>query len=410
MSFEELLKHAAALPPQSAIFWELMIVDAAGVVHEGVAPLPRLHAVANAPIFSYDEAFFGHIVGGPLLMTADTGRQTAAVAVRILGGEKPGDIKMPPVQFARPMFDWREMQRWGISESRLPPGSEIYFREPTVWDRYKLQILAILAALLTQAALIGWLLHERQYRHRAELAARESMSELTFMNRRAAAGELSASIAHEVNQPLTGMVTRASAARRWLARETPDLERVRQALDQIIVAGHRTAEIVQNVRAMFKKDAPDNAPVRINRVVWAVLALVHSEIQKYQVEVQMAVDSQLPTVTGNEVQLQQVILNLVMNAIEAMHSTQRRELRIQSRLSKPDTVHVSIEDTGTGVDPSKLDQLFKPLFTTKARGMGMGLSICRSIIERHGGRIWASPGVRGGSVFEFELPASATRH
>ena len=161
---------------------------------------------------------------------------------------------------------------------------------------------------------------------------------------------------------------------------------------------------------MFKKDAPDNTPVHINRVVWAVLALVHSEIQKHQVEVQMAVDSQLPTVTGNEVQLQQVILNLVMNAIEAMHSTQRRELRIQSRLSRPDTVHVSIEDTGTGVDPSKLDQLFKPLFTTKARGMGMGLSICRSIIERHGGRIWASPGVRGGSVFEFELPASATRH
>jgi signal transduction histidine kinase len=103
-------------------------------------------------------------------------------------------------------------------------------------------------------------------------------------------------------------------------------------------------------------------------------------------------------------------LNLVMNAIEAMHSTQRRELRIQSHLSKPDTVHVSIEDTGTGVDPSKLDQLFKPLFTTKARGMGMGLSICRSIIERHSGRIWASPGISGGSVFEFELPASATRH
>ena len=237
------------------------------------------------------------------------------------------------------------------------------------------------------------------------------MSELTFMNRRAAAGELSASIAHEVNQPLTGMVTRASAARRWLARKTPDdLEKVRHALDQIVVAGHRAADIVQNVRAMFKKDAPDDAPVRINRVVWAVLALVHNEIQKYQVEVQMAVDSQLPTVTGNEVQLQQVILNLVMNAIEAMHSTQRRELRIQSRLSKPDTVHVSIEDTGTGVDPSKLDQLFKPLFTTKARGMGMGLSICRSIIERHGGRIWASPGVKGGSSFQFELPTSATRH
>jgi len=118
LSFDDLLKHAAKLPPQSAIFWELMIVDAAGVVHEGGTPLAKLHAVANAPIFSYDEAFFGReIVGGPLLLAADTGRQTAAVAVRILGGEKPGDIKTPTVQFARPMFDWREMQRWGISPS-----------------------------------------------------------------------------------------------------------------------------------------------------------------------------------------------------------------------------------------------------------------------------------------------------
>ena len=141
LSFEELLKHAAALPPQSAIFWELMIVDAAGVVHEGDSPLTRLHAVANAPIFSYDESFFGReIVGGPLLLVADSGRQTAAVAIRILGGEKPGDIKTPPVQFARPMFDWREMQRWGISESRLPPGSEIAFRDPTAWDRYRSEI------------------------------------------------------------------------------------------------------------------------------------------------------------------------------------------------------------------------------------------------------------------------------
>ncbi|MFY9815861.1 MAG: ATPase, partial [Pseudolabrys sp.] len=121
LSFEALLKQASALPSHTAIFWELMIVDAAGVVHEGDAPITRLHAVANAPIFSYDEAFFGSaIVGGPLMMVADSSRQAAAVAIRILGGEKPGEIRTPPVQFASPVFDWRQMQRWGISESRLP--------------------------------------------------------------------------------------------------------------------------------------------------------------------------------------------------------------------------------------------------------------------------------------------------
>ena len=194
------------------------------VVHEGDAGLTRLHAVANAPIFSYDDSFFGReLVGGPLLSVLEGGRQTAAVATRILGGEKAGDIKSPPIQFATPKFDWREMQRWGISESRLPPGSEIWFRDPTAWEKYRLQILAIFAALLLQAALICWLIYEHRRRHLAEVLARNSMSELTHMNRVATAGELSASIAHEVNQPLTGIVTRASAARRWLAAERPDI-------------------------------------------------------------------------------------------------------------------------------------------------------------------------------------------
>src|SRR6516165_7949185 len=228
LSFDELLKQAAALPPHSAIFWELMIVDAGGVVHQGGTPLAKLHAVAKAPIFSYDVSFFGReIVGGPMLVPADTGRQTAAVAVRILGGEKPSDINTPPVQFGRPMFDWREMQRWGISENRLPPGSEILFRDPTAWERYRLEILAICAVVLLQGALISWLIYENRRRNRAEVLARNSMSELTHMNRVATAGELSASIAHEVNQPLTGIVARVSAARRWLAAEKPDLDKVR---------------------------------------------------------------------------------------------------------------------------------------------------------------------------------------
>jgi hypothetical protein len=172
LSFEGILKHAAALPPQSAIFWELMIVDAAGVVHEGDADLPRLHAVANAPIFSYDDSYFGReLVGGPLLSVLEGGRQTAAVATRILGGEKAGDIKTPPIQFATPKFDWREMQRWGISERRLPPGSEIHFRDPSVWDQYRVQILLVCAVVLVQSALIAWLIYARRKRRRSETTA-----------------------------------------------------------------------------------------------------------------------------------------------------------------------------------------------------------------------------------------------
>jgi signal transduction histidine kinase len=172
LSFEEILKDAATLPPQSAIFWELMVVDAAGVSHEEGRALTRLHAVANAPIFTYTDAFFGReVVGGPHVPVLEAGRQSAEVAIRILGGEKAGEIKTSPVGFGKPKFDWREMQRWGISESRLPPGSEIHFREPTVWERYRAQILIVSAAVLVQAALIFWLLYERQHRQRSEATA-----------------------------------------------------------------------------------------------------------------------------------------------------------------------------------------------------------------------------------------------
>ena len=408
LSFEALLKQASALPPHTAIFWELMIVDAAGVVHEGEVPLTRLHAVANAPIFSYDESFFGSaIVGGPLLLAADTGRQTAAAAIRILGGEKAGEIRPPPVQFASPMFDWREMQRWGISESRLPPGSEILFRNPTAWEQYRAYILAVIAAILIQSALIFWLLYEHWRRQHAEILARNTMSELTHVNRMATVSQLSASIAHEVRQPLAGILASAQAALRWL--EQANVEEVRERLNGIVSDGLRASDIITNLRAMFKHDVQEKTLVDINKLVLSVLELVRIDLQKHEIELQTQPDGRIPEVLGNQVQLQQVILNLVMNAIELMSSSQTRVLRIKTELSQSNKVHVSIEDTGTGIKPSDVARIFQPMFTTKARGMGMGLSICQSIIENHDGRIWVSPGANGGSIFQFELPTIASK-
>ena len=408
LPFEELLKQASALPPHTAIFWELMIVDAAGVVHEGNLPLERLHAVANAPIFSYDESFFGNgIVGGPLLTVADTSRLTATVAVRILNGEKAGDIKVSPVEFSAPRFDWGQMQRWGISEKNLPPGSEILFRDPTVWEQYRAHILAVTTAILIQAALIFWLLYEHWRRQHAEILARNTMSELSHVNRMATAGQLSASIAHEVNQPLAGIVANAQAALRWL--EKANVEEVREGLKRIVSEGHRASDIITNLRAMFKSDVQEKTLVDINKLALSVLALVRIDLQKHEIKLQTQLDDRIPQVLGNQVQLQQVISNLVVNAIESMGSSQTRALRIKTELSQSNTVQVSIEDTGTGIKSSDVAQLFKPMFTTKARGMGMGLSICQSIIENHDGRIWVSPGTTGGSLFQFELPTIANK-
>ena len=221
----------------------LLAIDAAGVPHEEEKALTRLNAVSNSPIFSFSDSFFGHgIVGGPLISVQDYSRQTANIAVRLLRGEAPSDLRMPPVGLSTPKFDWREMQRWGIPESRLPLGSEIHFRDPTAWEQYRLQIIAICAALLAQAALVGWLIYEIGRRHRAEIQSRSAIAALTYMDRRASAEQRSATLAHEINQPLAGIATRASAALRWLRMEKPDIEKAQTALESIVAASHRASD------------------------------------------------------------------------------------------------------------------------------------------------------------------------
>jgi signal transduction histidine kinase len=408
LSFEALLKQASTLSPHTAIFWELMIVDAAGVVHEGDVPLTRLHAVANAPIFSYDESFFGSaIVGGPLLLVADSSRQTAAVAVRILGGEKPGEIKTPPVQFASPEFDWREMQRWGISESHLPAGSKILFRPPTAWEQYRSQVLIIAAVILTQTLLIMGLLYEHQRRRRAEVQSLQRMAELAHLNRVATAGELSASIAHEVKQPLAAVVAQSSAALRWLAHTTPDLNEARAALKKIVFAGNRASEIVDNLRSMFRKESSARRPLDINDLITDVIGLTSHEVQKHGIVVHTTfLDAPRPQALGDQAQLEQVFLNLVMNAIEAMNSSKsdHRVLGLKTSVNEGHEVLVTVADSGPGVDGENLEKIFDAFFTTKPDGMGMGLSICRSIIESHGGRLWALPR-NPGLIFCVSLPS-----
>jgi signal transduction histidine kinase len=341
-----------------------------------------------------------------LLSSQQIARQSASAAIRMLGGEAPSNIKVPVVETSAAIFDWRELQRWNINESLLPAGSDIQFRSPTAWEQYRMQIIAICAALLVQTALIVGLIYEQRRRHRAEILARNSMSELTDMNRRATAGELSASIAHEVKQPLAAISSNGSAALRWLTKATPDLAEARKAMERVVDAAHHAGDIVDTIRSMFRKDAGERTVIDINHVIMNVVAVLRTDLQKNGVELRILLDPQLPAIKGNSVQLQQVVLNLVVNAIESMREVQSRVLRVQSDKSSSDMVHVSVEDTGTGVDPANLDRLFKPLFTTKKSGMGIGLSICHSIIEAHEGRIWVTAGPEKGSVFQFELPTS----
>src|SRR5882724_10118686 len=254
LSFGEILKRARALPPHTVLFWGLMSVDAAGVTHEGGIALRNLHAIANAPIFSFQEAFFdGDTVGGPMHSIDESSRMTADATIRILGGEKPGDIKVQPIGFASPKYDWREMQRWGINESNLPPGSEVLFREPRIWEKYTWQLSLIAIVILIQGALISGMLHQRRRRHLAEIESRQRLTELAHFNRNSTVGQLTASIAHELNQPLGAILTNAETAELMLKSPSPNLDEVREILADIRRDDQRASEVIRRLRSVLKK-------------------------------------------------------------------------------------------------------------------------------------------------------------
>jgi signal transduction histidine kinase len=289
---------------------------------------------------------------------------------------------------------------------------------PTETDRMLISVAANHAATAFRGATLTreWRRTEeelRKARDELEMKVMErtaelhrTMAELAHMNRVSTAGVLSASIAHEINQPLNAIITHAGAARRRLLSQEPDIKALQTSLQQIVSAGRSAGEIIASLREMFKKETRARTPIDVNNLIFAVLAIVRYELQTHEIELSTELADALPTFDGDRVQLQQVILNLIMNAIEAMQSVEPRRLSIRSCVSKPNFVHISFADTGTGIDPSNLDHIFRPMFTTKERGMGVGLSICHSIIESHNGRIWVTRGVDRGSIFQFELPTN----
>jgi PAS domain S-box-containing protein len=244
-------------------------------------------------------------------------------------------------------------------------------------------------------------------RKRAEESLRQAQAELSHVTRVATLGELAASIAHEVNQPLAAIVADATASLNWLAGAHPDLERVREAVEAIVTDGNRAADVIQRIRQLATKSPPEKARLDINGVIRDAVPLVRAELLRHQVALQLDLGPELPPVAGDRVQLQQVVINLVINAVEAMASlTDRpRQVVIRSAPHQPGYVTVSVQDTGIGIDPTTLDALFGAFFTTKPGGMGMGLSISRSIIEAHSGRLSATSNSDHGATFHFVLPA-----
>jgi C4-dicarboxylate-specific signal transduction histidine kinase len=245
-------------------------------------------------------------------------------------------------------------------------------------------------------------------RKRAEDAYYEAQGELARVTRISALGALAASISHEVNQPLAAVVTNADACAIWLSSDPPNLEEARAAVDSIAREGTRASEVVRHIRAMFTKTTLERTRVQLNDLIREVGILTQGAALRNQVALHTELARDLPLTMGDRVQLQQVLVNLVLNGIEAMNDVAGRERRlvIRSNMQNPDQVLVAVQDSGSGIDPNDQKRIFDAFFTTKAQGMGMGLSISHSIIESHGGRLWASSNSDYGATIQFTLPAA----
>src|SRR6202521_5947479 len=314
----------------------------------------------------------------------------AVTVSSLFGGLGPG---MFSVALSAIAFDYFFL--WRTS----PPA-----QEPATLLRFS---VFIAAALL----IAGWMEIKRrgeESRNRAEEALRQAQADLAHISRVTTLGELTASLAHEVKQPIAAAVTDANTCLRWLARDQPDLAGAREASLRVVKDATRAAEIIDRIRLLFKKGTPQRELVDVNEVIREMIVLLRKEATRYSIIVRTHLAGDIPQIMGDRVQLQQVLMNLIMNSIDAMKEVEgMRSLAIKSQRAADEQLMISVSDTGVGLPPQQADQIFNAFFTTKVHGTGMGLRISRSIVESHGGRLWAADNSPRGASFHFTLPTKA---
>jgi signal transduction histidine kinase len=347
------------------------------------------------------------MVGGVLVDYAESAKVVALTAMRVLAGEPSEALPVQRSGSNRVQLDGRELDRWGVPASAVPAGAEIRFREPAPWIRFGWWLAAIATGFLLQSALIAGLLVERRRRWRAEAKARENLAVVAHMNRVGAIGELAGSFAHELNSPLGAVLNNAQAARRLIAAGPGHEEDIRSCLDDIVGDTRRAGDVIRRIRGVLRRDDWTPVEVDVRAVIRDAVRLVSADARDRGVEVEVHVAPVLPEVTGDDVQLVQVVLNLLMNAIDAVGGLPepRRNVRIAAE-PLGDGLAIRVTDSGPGIPDSELERVFEPFFTTKPVGLGMGLSITRSLVEAHGGSIGASRAPGGGAEFEVLLPAT----
>lgn len=335
-----------------------------------------------------------------------------AIAIFIFDTVTPYEIAAASLQVVVVLLSLRFYRKRGVifvsvacaALSILSAVLTIVSYVPTAGSTFSLGVINTSISLTAIAATAYLALATETARQTAERA----QAHLAHVARLTTLGELSASIAHELNQPLTAVITNANASTRWIRNDPPNLQKVTSSIESIVEDARRASEIIARIRALTTRAEPQNAWVDINAEIQEVLVLIQSQLNENRIVVRAELDNGLPSVFGDRIQLQQVVLNLIINAIDAIGAaqTEPREIRIRSRKTRPSGVEISIQDTGGGLTTTDVNQIFDAFFSTKTGGMGIGLSICRSIIEAHHGRIWAEQSQPSGAVFHFTLPGT----
>jgi signal transduction histidine kinase len=396
----------------------MMNVDAAGVPYEQQVALDALHDAANAPMFGLFEEQLGRgVVGGRMVPLREMGARAADTALRILSGETAA-LAPVIITAGTPAYDWRELRKWNIREEQLPAGSEVRYRRPTFWQANQWRIIAVGAFVLLETLLIVILLSNRVRlrsarveQHRSATEAKELRRELSHIDRVTLLSQFTTSLAHELGQPLGAILRNADAAELFLKSTSPDLDEVKAIVSDIRRDGERAGNVIERLRALLRRRGIEMQPLDWSAVVEEVAGIVQSDANARGVALEIEPNGGLPAVHGDRVHLQQVLLNLVVNAMDAVDEARSGERRVtvRTRLVGDGRIECAVSDTGPGIAPEKLDGIFDPFVTTKTAGMGMGLPISRTIIEAHGGRIWAQNNPGRGATFRFTIPTNPPR-
>ncbi|HKH83286.1 MAG TPA: ATP-binding protein [Gemmatimonadales bacterium] len=413
-SYESLLDSLRRMPPRTFVIFSSFMRDQLGRMFYSGDLIASLTRVASVPVYGIARNWVGNgIVGGAVMNFADDGLRTGRLLVEVLRRAPGEPLPLREIAATPLVVDWRELQRWGLSENRLPRNTQLLFRTLSPWERYRTTILATLCVLLLQSALILWLLVEHRRRRRSEAALRESETraveqrlELAHLARVALVGELSTALAHEMKQPLAAIMANVSVGRRLLQATDTATAELREILDDIGADDQRASDVIDHLRDLVKKDGTKAQVLSTNQIVSEVLALMRTDLHRRGVVVSTRLCEPAPMVLGDRVQLHQVILNLVMNACDAMSNTPAGERLLVASTTTHGDARIEIRDVGSGIAPDTLAKVFEPFVTTKPEGLGLGLAICRSIITSHGGHISAANNRERGATFVVALPLS----